>query len=541
MNTVSKSLKSANMQFQCIIVGRWHNRSVRSVVIAVLTVMFIIVSSLTPPTKSITITTVYAGKKKFKSFNLGIPFLPTLVKVKPNKLSLSFRKSRYIRPPKFKIEGSIPLKVPTILIKKPDPYEYENMEVININKDIKLGREYDQGNYASSTDQEPVKAPLKESQSENVSYENQQPTKVIESMSSESIVLPPSSPPLLPFTVVPFDSTGNPPVPMMPPLLPLMFENTIPMPSMQLYGTAKSEQLPNDYLEASRVHSRIKRSLNINEPYHHHLNRIPNSPSTTPILPTSPETMKSFLRPSRFPYGFFPQIHPAHSSFVLSPSNIYIPYPSMFRRPFPYQFGPVAKQDNPSETPQLMLLPDANIAQIQSLQLNTQASKEPAIVSGKKENQQRSLLPMKINIGEHYNPNIVYMDENIMPNLEDISVIDSINGNNIEEPISMESSYNQKNYKELSKPKDSGPDDFRISFSVSGVHGGKLVPLGTGDNIEQFYRQLKKFKGNNMPVGLPPDQLYKYYKAHTFTNGIKVYKMTSAKVIKAKLLKALFG
>ena len=131
------------------------------------------------------------------------------------------------------------------------------------------------------------------------------------------------------------------------------------------------------------------------------------------------------------------------------------------------------------------------------------------------------------------------MDENIMPNMEDAPLIDSPAINNLEEPVGQESSYQPSSYKPGQK--DAGPDDFRVDFSFSGVHGGKKVPLGTGDNIEQYYKRLKHFNGNNIPVGLPPEQLYKYYQAHTFTDGIRVYRMTPAKVIRSKLLKAILG
>lgn len=155
---------------------------------------------------------------------------------------------------------------------------------------------------------------------------------------------------------------------------------------------------------------------------------------------------------------------------------------------------------------------------------------------------QGNLMPLKINIGEHYNPNAAYIDESIIPSLEDAPLVEGASP--LEQQLGEESSY-QGQYQKMpgygGGYKNTGPDDFRVDFSFSGVHGGPLVPLGTGDNIEQYYKALKKFKGNNLPVGLPPEQLYRYYRAHTFTDGIRIYRVKPSKVVKAKLIKAIFG
>jgi len=194
----------------------------------------------------------------------------------------------------------------------------------------------------------------------------------------------------------------------------------------------------------------------------------------------------------------------------------------------------MAKQDISPEMHQFVM----NQANIPIEQAIAPVAMQEEIILDPKD--QRSLVPMKINIGEHYNPNQVYMDESIMPNLEDAPLIDPAAMGNVGEPTGQES-ISQQYYDKPHKEKDAGPDDIRVSFSFSGVHGGPLVPLGTGDNIEQYYRNLKKFEGNNLPVGLPPEQLSKYYRAHTFTNGIRVYRVTPGKVVRAKLIKALFG
>lgn len=163
--------------------------------------------------------------------------------------------------------------------------------------------------------------------------------------------------------------------------------------------------------------------------------------------------------------------------------------------------------------------------------------------SAESNNVQGNIMPLKINIGEHYDPNAAYIDESIIPSLEDAPLME---GAPLEQQLGEESSY-QGQYQKMpggyggGGHKDTGPDDFRVDFSFSGVHGGPLVPLGTGDNIEQYYKALKKFKGNNLPVGLPPEQLYRYYRAHTFTDGIRIYRVRPSKVVKAKLIKALFG
>lgn len=183
---------------------------------------------------------------------------------------------------------------------------------------------------------------------------------------------------------------------------------------------------------------------------------------------------------------------------------------------------------------------DSSVSFVQQPQLNQQMTIEP---SPGEANAQGNLMPMKINIGEHYNPNAAYVDESIIHSLEDAPLIEGAPP--LEQQLGEESSY-QGRYQKMPGGygggyKDTGPDDFRVDFSFSGVHGGPLVPLGTGDNIEQYYKALKRFKGNNLPVGLPPEQLYRYYRAHTFTDGIKIYRVRPSKVVKAKLIKALFG
>ncbi|CAG2173961.1 unnamed protein product, partial [Oppiella nova] len=77
-----------------------------------------------PTVTSLIISSVYAGKKKFKTISFGHPFLPAIVKVQPNKFHLTFRQNKYLRTPQFKIEGTIPLKAPTVVkeILQPDPY-----------------------------------------------------------------------------------------------------------------------------------------------------------------------------------------------------------------------------------------------------------------------------------------------------------------------------------------------------------------------------------------------------------------------------------
>lgn len=86
---------------------------------------------------AITITKIFAGKKKFKTYSLGLSFLPTLVKVKPNRFHFTVRQNQYIRPAKFKMDGSLPLKIPTIVMPKRDPYA--PVQDIELNADLSIG------------------------------------------------------------------------------------------------------------------------------------------------------------------------------------------------------------------------------------------------------------------------------------------------------------------------------------------------------------------------------------------------------------------
>lgn len=474
------------------------------------------------PVESITITTVYAGKKKFKSYSLGIKFLPTLVKVKPNRLALSFRQSRYIRPPKFKIEGSIPFKIPTIIMERPDPNA--KPQIININKTIKLGVDKDQsdgGDYkaAGTNEQKQMQeAPSEEMYSSQSSPDHQQHEPLLDGHGEQ---LPQTEPGHMPFFPPSMPHFLPPSFPMVPPMMPLFGPN---MPnslsSFTNHDLMSAQAFPLDQFKA-RSHTRTKRSLNLKEPYHHYLNPFPQFRSHASPSPQ--------MEPLHRPFGF-PQYAPVRGPFP-PPRSLYMAQRPMW--PLPWQSGSMEKQDlNSPEQQQFVMNEAAPIEPVAS----SVVTHEESLVEPK---DQRSIVPMKINIGEHYNPNQVYMDESIMPNLEDVPLIDPVS---LGEPIVEESMNHEQYYhKPAYKEKDTGPDDFRVDFNFSGVHGGPLVPLGTGDDIEQFYRHLKKFEGNNLPVGLPPEQISKYYRAHTFTNGIHAYKVTPVKVIKAKLIKALFG
>ncbi|KAJ6221129.1 hypothetical protein RDWZM_006941 [Blomia tropicalis] len=597
------------------------------------------------PIDSITITTVYAGKKKFKTYNLGIPFLPTMVKVLPNKFNLAFRSSRYIRPPKFKVEGSIPLKVPTIIMEKPPPYQKE--EIININKVINLAGSDSSDNgyngggggggggeqYAAASSNQ-INEPVQESSTDGgkiseiqdmnpsdsfANYQSISPSSPPPGMipsPPEMIppppqgMIPPSPPGMIPPPtpgMIPPSSEMIPPPPqgMIPPPPPpgmipppssgmMPFDmNSFPLSSHFLpihpYMSNPFDTMPNwtppsetvtivdEFLnrKSSEPSSqsekiRTKRSLNLVEPYHHHLRNGHTSSSSRSrsrsYVPSKVkyDSMVSPIHSSSSPYHFaYPGSMPIHSPFQPMPTQSYfVPSPMLFP-PIHYQRNDIAKRNQNvepeseisalSSEPHVSVIkpsiPETIPIQSEPMMVSTLSPEETIIPS------QRipSSVPMKINIGEHYNPNMVYMDETMIPNLEDAPLLESGNVPSLmnaptvstipTETIAMESNqypgYEQQSYE---KPYDTGPDDFRITLNLSGVHGGKKLPYGTGRRIERFYEHLKKYEGNTIPVGLPPDQVAKFYSAHTFTNGMYVYKKSSARFIKpAKLLKLLLG
>ena len=89
---------------------------------------------LVPAVSSLIISSVYAGKKKFKTVSFDTPLLPSIVKVEPNKLHLTFRQNKYMKTPNFKIEGTIPLKAPTIVRELMNPLMMNPYpEVTNVN------------------------------------------------------------------------------------------------------------------------------------------------------------------------------------------------------------------------------------------------------------------------------------------------------------------------------------------------------------------------------------------------------------------------
>lgn len=583
-------------------------------------------SLLVSPVTSITVTTVFAGKKKFKAYNLGIPFLPTLVKVKPNKFHFTVRQNRYIRPPSFKIEGSLPFKVPTILMPKPDPYA--PVQEININTDLHLGgngnnkahatigneQPYAASEPASQTQEQIVEPPMANQEQQHVNneafFEDNQHAKQMEAVGDQSLEqysankAPEQMESSTALTYIPFPPTGLQ-FPMSPvdPSAPLMSFPPLPPPNMfpmidnsavpsfdagQLFYQQQQQQ-PQ---ERQKHHIR-KRSTNLHEPYHHHLNpqlshlRHVPSPPPPPPMALVPHGIPFFLPPPQLPgnnrflappplpgkqyYRPQPQIYITRRSSSAGMNQLtYLPSP-----PSHFTSSTFPLPESVPHPPTPMAFADSSPISAEVLDSVTPSSDLSATTIAT--NSKRNPVPMKINIGEHYNPNMIYIDESLVPNIDELHGMPlelsgsssndqpqtTFNDQTISPTISLDSvstsqetnpgdGENQQpdessNYKyhKYYHPKvyDDGPDDFRISFSFSGPHGGPSVYKGYGDNMDQYNKQLNKYHSKDMlPPGLTPKQIHQYYVGHTFTNHLPIYGHSkSIKMTKSGLMKWLLG
>ena len=458
-----------------------------------------------------------------------------MVKVKPNKFHFTFRSNNYKRPPKFKLEGSVPLKVPTILMPKPDPYE--PVQDININADLSLATDRDKGgkHYAKGTDDQLYAASEHQKQTEpevksnDVPFSPQHPQppppfSPMMMMGSETspfhfnpemmksgLIPPPPLPPLDPELMSMIPPPPPPPLPPIPPPHGMhpMFQPFLPIPNTD---TTNSNELSPD------VHKRVKRSLNLREPYHHHVNFKQNQ---NPPLPLPPPPM--IRNPRGYPFV------PPHR--MMAPPLLTPPPPPIPLGLFPPPMNPTCVHCVRSE-----LTPQEQFIESESM-LNPNVVQNP----NKNGDHQQKSTPMKINIGEHYDPQMVYMDESLVPNFEDInSPDDTINmAENAPEPQSESyrvNSYQKNNYQTAH---DDGPDDFRINFSISGIHGGPMVPKGYGRDIEQYNEQIKNY--DIIPIGLDQKQLYNYYLGHTFTQPLKIKQFGYSKMKKPVVFKKIFG
>jgi hypothetical protein len=414
---------------------------------------------LVPTVSSLIISSVYAGKKKYKTFSFGSPLLPAIVKVQPHRFHLTFRQSKYLKTPQFHIEGTLPLKAPTIIkeIIKPDP----NPEVV----------EYNIGN----VDANRVEATYAESNN----YQTIAP-----------YVREP--PPLLP-------STQLPSLPMIPPINEQRFVNKPIVPN------------PNNY----NLHYPMKRSA---DDYHNQFHSNPQNPyfrenydqnfpmsqpnnypvynDNNPQQYHPPQNGQRFFSPNNLrnynnpnvginPYNNYNMPHNQHSN------NNYHNYhnnpvihssSSSFA---PQKYHKVFVSSDPKNTGWIPITNGHN---------NYYPPPPNNLNSGHSSNKVTMVLPNygnavgpsdeKINIGEHYNPSASYVDEHA-----------------VEKPT-----YD--------------PDEGSISFSISGPHGGEKVPIGYEDKVKEHQEQLKKYP-DHLPPGLDIPQLTKYYHHHTFTDNLK--------------------
>ncbi|KAH9522235.1 hypothetical protein DERF_005826 [Dermatophagoides farinae] len=549
-------------------------------------------------TSPITITKILAGKKKFKTYSLGISFLPTLVKVKPNKLHLTIRQNQYIRPKKFKMDGSLPLKVPTILMAKRNPYAEPPKDVV-INADIALGPEkyskkpsygYASSSAAAASEPEPIIETIPSSQPQQplppleipipFPMENPPPTSI---QFDDNIGQPRLPPPidsneqklLLQHAaesnqqVSGYDQNelmlAPPPAPLPPPpvLRPLPSKFPMEIPHLPLPKEYKFQGMSKQSSKDKPLE--IRRSSNLPEPYHHHL--INRQESESSLLPPPPPPMFFPPPPHLPPPLLMAPIHqpPMFQHAPVSPSTIRrIPWGP--RRPDQHMFHDSSPVSSASQ-------PQSSISRQMAIELTDVTSIDDPIGSTNQQQIEKEHRPMKINIGEHYDPNMIYVDEQTIPSQSQIDELTNnpvpmhdedmdddsfgsnpvgqptkgfipelITGDDLSDTAMAESSiqyvkkYGGKNkYYKKKKYGNDGPDDFRIEFNLSGPHGGPMVPYGYGDDQDQLNKQLNQIQ-QYIPVGPHAKSIYNYYLRHTFTEPIRTWPYSYARVKKLKKL-----
>lgn len=537
----------------------------------------ILLDQQTANSSPITITKILAGKKKFKTYSLGISFLPTLVKVKPNKLHLTIRQNQYVRPKKFKMDGSLPLKVPTIVTPKRNPYAGPPKDVV-INADIALGpdgyRQKSNYGYASSAASE--SQPIIESSPQSpypsrppleiplpMPMENPQPN-LVQFDDQEMVGQPRLPPPIDPneqklllqhanmqqvsagsfdpseLMLAPPPQQQPPPPPPLPPLPSKFPMEILHLPLPNEYKFQGMSKQPND--DQPMEIRRSSSSSNLPEPYHHHLidqhsSILPPPPMLFPPPPPPPLMMAPIHRPPmlqrRIPWG---PPRPDQRMFHDSSSK---------------------QRDSPISRQMAIELTDI-----------TSADNDQSGFSNQQQLNQEEHRPMKINIGEHYDPNMIYVDDQTIPSqsqidevtndpvpLNDDDVDDMMDRNPLassshpqqhdgfmsgddqamaESSIQYVKKYGNKRYKKK-KYGDDGPDDFRIEFNLSGPHGAPLVPYGYGDDQDQLNKQLNQIQ-QYIPVGPHAKSIYNYYLRHTFTEPIRPWPYSYARVKKLRKL-----
>lgn len=429
---------------------------------------------LVPTVSSLIISSVYAGKKKFKTFSFG-KHLPTLVKVSPNRLHLTFRQNKYLRTPEFKIEGTLPLKAPTIIkeIFYPDP----EPEVT----------EYNIGSFgASHGETEPQPVYMSSNHHESIAMGEEQQLRRFQSNPS----LPHSTSPQ-------FESTNN---------LQTFINQPLIQNSNQFNRHRVMKRSANDY--DNQFHSESQNPY-FNGNYGPNL-QIP--PQTLPNVNNyqiydndqqkyeSPQNGQNYFNPNN-----------AHNSHLHNPNlgksplnNYELTHnnPNMYPN---FHNNRVYQQNSQSFVPQkyhkVFVTPDSQNSgwtpitnghnnYMPNNQNNHNHNNQDA---GHPSNRVPIILPnygnaaedsKKVNIGEHYNPSASYLDETV-----------------------------------AAKP-TYDPDEGSVSFSISGPHGGEKVPFGYEDRIRAHHEQLKKFP-DRLPDGLDIHQLMKYYHHLTFVDGLK--------------------
>lgn len=457
---------------------------------------FTIVLVAIPIVNSLIITSVMAGDKKYKSYSFESKFIPPFVKVEPNKLHMTFHKTKNLRMPEFQIEGNLPLRIPTVL------KEDQRMQAYAYPED-----NYNDNGYAASNPQ-PQTAPVNMNGQQfqqpqtapiNINGQFQRPQNVPININGQQ------------FQKINQDQQqqqeGNPPNFVVPqeflPLQPNLDHNS-PVPlsiekqRIRKIGLFNKRQEFNPQFQSFNMQQpkvqigQYYLPIQINPSMIRQFQMAPHLMENGRIKPSMNKQPPKIEQP-KFEQPKYEKViinSPPEKNkntwipIVDSNRNVNMNYPNNN-----YQQNYQNEQNN-------------NYNPINNYQTNNLQQPNDMEFSSS-ENPQK-----KINIGE-------YVHGNQRP--EEVPEESESQESEQSAPSAQES----HNYQQAVKY-DNEPGDGSISFTISGPHGGQPAPPYYHQNLRDYEEQAKNYP-DRMPQGLSPESLYRYYTDHTFTNVLKDY------------------
>lgn len=481
-----------------------------------------------PATSALIITSVLAGKKKYKSYSFDTPLIPPLVKVEKNPFHMTFRTSRTMRMPEFKIEGELPLKAPHIIRELPkyghgygkpggmqgaysNPQEsfidangrripgellYKEPEVIELNPQIHIGGGKINRKMSHSSPFHDFYTP---------SLSNRFPN--IFSFRQNLRHFPLGAKHLHPQASVPH-ITGLMPqqfpprhvAPLLPPNPPVSQsyfhqgppQSNNPPPQNPQYQRPFPPTFKLEHAERAPNHQQQQNWQQNVQPYQHQSNYQPQQShfqqNNHEIPPNSQELQEQYV--------------PEQISKENEVKTIYrkVPVSEQTQKWIPIEpkakWTPVIKQQQYNTVPR-------HFENYQNYQPEYYQPNQGGYDN--RETYQESNSDNNFATTENENDYLA-------------SDSKSYGDINTSEQSYNQPSYSQQSYQPSDEPKE--PQDGLITFSISGPHGGEPAPIGYHKDAKQYQEQLKHYP-DRLPPSLSVAELQRYYKHHTFTDNLQ--------------------